>query len=88
MYTCIYIIKTHSLGYRPFMMVLQTQVTLLDKFVIQQESIPHLITTATAPNNSFQKPNQQNIMKVNEHIDHFPKNVCVKCVLCYLYSFI
>lgn len=29
-----------SLGYRPFMMMLQPQVNLLDKFVIQQESIP------------------------------------------------
>lgn len=33
-----------SLGYRPFMMLLQPQVTLLDKFVIQQEAIPNLIT--------------------------------------------
>lgn len=29
-----------SLGYRPFMMMLQHQVNLLDRFVIQQESIP------------------------------------------------
>lgn len=32
-----------SLGYRPFMMMLQLQVNLLDRFVIQQESIPNLI---------------------------------------------
>lgn len=32
-----------SLGYRPFMMLLQPQVTLLDRFVIQQESIPNLM---------------------------------------------
>lgn len=59
------------------MMVLQQQVTLLDKFVIQQESIPHLMT-ATATNNSFIKPNQQNMMKINEHLEQFPKNVCSK----------
>lgn len=32
-----------SLGYRPFMMMLQSQVTLLDRFVIQQESIPNML---------------------------------------------
>lgn len=33
----------YSLGYRPFMMMLQPQVNLLDRFVIQQESIPNLM---------------------------------------------
>lgn len=32
-----------SLGYRPFMMMLQPQVNLLDRFVIQQESIPNFM---------------------------------------------
>lgn len=39
-----YIIKffSYSLGYRPFMLALQPQIQLLDKFVIQQESIPNI----------------------------------------------
>lgn len=38
-----------SLGYRPFMIILQPQVSLLDKFVIAQESIPiHFINNCDA----------------------------------------
>lgn len=60
------------MGYRPFMMVLQQQVSLLDKFVIQQESIPNLLTSNA--NNS--KPNATNLLKINENLDNFPhKNV-------------
>lgn len=33
------------LGYRPFMIALQPQLAVLDKFVIQQEAIPSLTTT-------------------------------------------
>lgn len=40
----IILLYISSLGYRPFMMLLQPQVSLLDKFVIQQESIPNLMT--------------------------------------------
>lgn len=39
------------MGYRPFMMVLQQQVNLLDKFVIQQESIPPMTVVTRANSN-------------------------------------
>lgn len=58
-----------SLGYRPFMMALQPQISLLDKFVIQQESIP-----------SFMHPsltsNHQSLPKlVEKNLENFSKNV-------------
>lgn len=37
-----------SLGYRPFMMVLQQQVNLLDRFVIKQESIPNFVPSSAS----------------------------------------
>ncbi|XP_055636034.1 guanine nucleotide exchange factor subunit Rich isoform X2 [Toxorhynchites rutilus septentrionalis] len=46
------------LGYRPFMIALQPQLSVLDKFVIQQEAIPSL-TTST--NSNVQYKNLTNV---------------------------
>lgn len=56
------------------MMVLQQQVNQLDRFVIQQESIPNFVATPTAP-----RPNQTNLVKVAE--EPFLKNVnCLRII--------
>lgn len=54
------------------MMVLQQQVSLLDKFVIQQESIPHLLAT-----NPMKANHHQHLLKINETLEQqqFQKNV-------------
>ncbi|KAJ6633723.1 Guanine nucleotide exchange factor subunit Rich, partial [Pseudolycoriella hygida] len=56
------------LGYRPFMMVLQQQVNLLDRFVIKQESIPNFVTSAC---NQHPKPSQ--IIAI-ENLEQYSKN--------------
>lgn len=58
-----------SLGYRPFMMILQQQVNMLDKFVIQQESVSHLMLAT-----SNLKPSQQ-FTKIVENLEQVQKNV-------------
>lgn len=58
-----------SLGYRPFMMVLQQQVNLLDKFVIKQESIPNF-APPTCKQNAL--PSQ---IIANDSSEQYSKNV-------------
>jgi len=41
------------LGYRLFMLKLQNQILLLDRYVIQQESIPNFITPQSSTNNTL-----------------------------------
>ncbi|XP_058455707.1 guanine nucleotide exchange factor subunit Rich isoform X2 [Malaya genurostris] len=48
------------LGYRPFMIALQPQLAVLDKFVIQQEAIPSL-TTATNTSVQYKLANVSNL---------------------------
>lgn len=60
----------YSLGYRPFMMLLQPQVCLLDKFVIQQESIPNLMPIGMKANHvAF------NSTRPVVDLEHLTKNV-------------
>lgn len=59
-----------SLGYRPFMMVLQQQVNLLDRFVIKQESIPNFVPSSACKQNAL--PSQ---IIVNDNLEQYSKNV-------------
>lgn len=54
-----------SLGYRPFMMVLQQQVNLLDKFVIKQESIPNFVPPTASPSQII----------ASDNVEQYSKNV-------------
>lgn len=51
------------------MMILQQQVNMLDKFVIQQESVSHLMLAT-----SNLKPSQQ-FTKIVENLEQVQKNV-------------
>lgn len=53
-----------SLGYRLFMMALQQQIAILDKFVIQQESIPNFILPLP-PNLNILKTSDKNELTKN-----------------------
>lgn len=64
------IILIYSLGYRPFMMLLQPQVCLLDKFVIQQEAIPNLMPIGLKPNHIVFNNN-----RAMENLEQITKNV-------------
>lgn len=59
-----------SLGYRPFMMMLQPQVNLLDRFVIQQESIPNLIPAMSTRQIQFNN-------RTTDGINNLAKNVSI-----------
>lgn len=61
-----------SLGYRPFMMILQSQVTLLDRYVIQQESIPNMLPPLGARHVPLQFVNRG-----SDVTNSVGKNVCI-----------
>lgn len=58
------------MGYRPFMMMLQPQVTLLDRFVIQQESIPNFMPPLGA------RQPQMQFNRATDGVNSLVKNVC------------
>lgn len=60
------------------MMLLQPQVTILDKFVIQQESIPNLITPIGIKHNQIQINSNRGTMDVTDSIT---KNVSIEIYL-------
>lgn len=61
------------------MMILQQQVNMLDKFVIQQESVSHLMLAT-----SNLKPSQQ-FTKIVENLEQVQKNVShtFRCFILY-----
>lgn len=61
------------------MMILQQQVNMLDKFVIQQESVSHLMLAT-----SNLKPSQQ-FTKIVENLEQVQKNVSPKLFIFYFY---
>ncbi|XP_037044247.1 guanine nucleotide exchange factor subunit Rich [Bradysia coprophila] len=60
------------LGYRPFMMVLQQQVNLLDRFVIKQESIPNFVPTSACKQNPI-----PSTVIANDNLEQYSKNTQV-----------
>lgn len=69
--TVFVVVVVDSLGYRPFMMMLQPQVNLLDRFVIQQESIPNFMPPLGA-----RQPQMQFHRGADGGLTNLAKNVC------------
>lgn len=61
------------------MMILQQQVNMLDKFVIQQESVSHLMLAT-----SNLKPSSQQFTKIVENLEQVQKNVSHTKLCCFM----